>query len=162
MARTIKITKTGNITIVTTTIFGKSSTIYSSEKRSIKAHLNGVIVEPSTSEPTFSNFYFPINELENNFGAKTAEELVLIFADKGFFSGDDTGGNSSSGSEQNNKILQLTFHSIPLAPKQTPEDALANHMNNYPKAIVVNEDEIAIIDATFIPTSQEEEGQSLF
>ncbi|WP_299106021.1 hypothetical protein [uncultured Tenacibaculum sp.] len=161
MARTVKIEKTGNRTVVTTTIFGNSTTMYSSEKRTIKAHLDGVIVEPSSTEPAFSNFHFKIDELENNFGAKTAEELVLIFNDKGFFSGDDTGA-TSSGSEQNNKIKPLVFQNVPLMFNQTPTDAIAAYMNNYGKAIEVKEDEIAFIQATFVPVAPEgEQGQSL-
>ncbi|PKH51429.1 hypothetical protein CXF68_12380 [Tenacibaculum sp. Bg11-29] len=90
MSRVIKIEKVNNSTLVSITEKGNTQTSYSSIRRNVTKHLNGVQIQPDPEEAAFNNFYIDLDELEDSFGAKTPEALITEFAVRGFFSGGES------------------------------------------------------------------------
>ncbi|WP_272152168.1 hypothetical protein [Tenacibaculum aiptasiae] len=150
MSRVIKIVKVDNITKVTVTEQGKSQVVYSSIRRNVEKYLNGVKILPNSEEASFNNFYIPLDELEDNFGAKDPDGLVDEFAKRGFFSGAANSNAPGASINQNNKIveIQLPWVDVPLGTSN--KDALAAQLNEY--SIDLKEDEILIANVgRFVP-----------
>lgn len=149
MSRVIKIEKVNNITLVSITEKGNTQTSYSSIRRNVTKHLNGVQIQPDPEEAAFNNFYIDLDELEDSFGAKTPEALIAQFAALGFFSGAANAKQNTM--NQNNKVKVVELPYVNFYPGITPLDALAAHLNKHPD-LEVKEDEILLINVgKFIP-----------
>ncbi|MCF2875434.1 MULTISPECIES: hypothetical protein [unclassified Tenacibaculum] len=144
MSRVIKISKVNNITLVTVVENGDSKISYSSIRRVVSKEPGGVIIEPNSEEPEFNNFYIPLDELEDTFGAKDADGLIAEFAARGFFSGAANSNTPGANINQNNKIKVIELPGIIVPPNTSFEDALATQLNEY-SDLDVKEDEILIV-----------------
>ena len=151
MSRVIKIEKVNNITLVTVTENGDSQTSYSSIRRNVEKHLNGVRILPDPEEAAFNNLYISLDELEDSFGAKTPDGLIAQFAARGFFSGASNANTPGASIDQNNKIKVIELPGIFVPPGSSNTDALATQLNEY-SDLEVKEDEILIINVgRFLP-----------
>ncbi|WP_272151874.1 hypothetical protein [Tenacibaculum aiptasiae] len=145
MSRRISIQKINNITLVTVNEKGRDKTVYSSIRRNVEKHLNGVIIKPNPEEAAFNNFYIPLNELEDTFGAKDSDDLVAQFAARGFFSGASNSSTPGASISQNNKIIVIELPAVFITKIGiSKEEALATQLNEY-SDLDVKEDEILII-----------------
>ena len=144
MSRRISIQKINNITLVTVNEKGRDKTVYSSIRRNVEKHLDGVVIKPNPEEAAFNNFYIPLNELEDTFGAKDSDDLVAQFAARGFFSGAANSNTPGANINQNNKIKVIELPGIIVPPNTSFEDALATQLNEY-SDLDVKEDEILIV-----------------
>ncbi|MDB0612650.1 hypothetical protein PL371_12365 [Tenacibaculum maritimum] len=126
MGRIIEIKKIDNITIVSIKFNGNEQTFSSSKKRVLQTYLNGVRVEPHSEEPVFSNFYFSIEELADNFGATNAKELHNIFIEKGFFSGDSKSNTSMINQDNITKTVNIPILNV-TPPNSGPSELIDPH-----------------------------------
>lgn len=130
--RKVTIEKINDVTIVTVTYKGKTSTRTTSKSWELEDIPGGVQILPNADETTFNNEKFLLSELTDNFGCTTGIELVKKFAELGFFKEGGGVGNVSDdgcfhlkGNTLKMCNLDTQFNSSPLG---LPNGLIPNRM----------------------------------
>ncbi|WP_299681138.1 hypothetical protein [uncultured Tenacibaculum sp.] len=83
--RKVTIEKIESATVVTIEKDGKIQKKATSKSRDVRPVHGGVKIMPEKNETQFNNMIIKLEELTDDFGASTPNELIEVFAEKGFF-----------------------------------------------------------------------------